>query len=60
MGDYNINTLNEMQESEILKQKFSNIFSSHYYHKLIHLPTREREKILYTFRQHLHEHSQLL
>ena len=43
MGDYNINTLNEMQESETLNQEFSNIFSSHYYHKLIKLPTRERK-----------------
>ena len=43
MGDYNINTLNEMQESETLNQEFSNIFSSHYYHKLINLPTRERK-----------------
>ena len=44
MGDYNINTLNEMQESETLNQEFSNIFSSHYYHTLINLPTRERKK----------------
>ena len=43
MGDYNINTLNEMQESANLNQEFSNIFSSHYYHKLINLPTRERK-----------------
>ena len=43
MGDYNINTLNEMQESEALNKEFSNIFSSHYYHKLINLPTRERK-----------------
>ena len=32
-----------MQESETLNQEFSNIFSSHYYHKLINLPTRERK-----------------
>ena len=31
MGDYNINTLNEMQESIIINQEFSNIFSSYYY-----------------------------
>ena len=43
MGYYNINTLNEMQESEILNQEFSNILSSHYYHKLINLPTRDRK-----------------
>ena len=44
MGDYNINTMNEMQESATVNQEFSNIFSSHYYHKLINLPTRERKK----------------
>ena len=43
-GDYNINTMNEMQESATVNQEFSNIFSSHYYHKLINLPTRERKK----------------
>ena len=43
MGDYNINTLNEMQGSANFNQEFSNIFSSHYYHKLINLPTRERK-----------------
>ena len=41
MGDYNINTLNEMQESANLNQEFYNIFPSHYYHKFINLPTRE-------------------
>ena len=44
MGDYNINTMNEMRESATLNPKFSNICSSHYYHKLINLPTRERKK----------------
>ena len=43
MGDYNINTLNEMQESATLNLEFSNIYSSHYYHKLINLPTREEK-----------------
>ena len=33
MGDYNINTLNEMQESSILNQELSNMFSSHYEYK---------------------------
>ena len=56
MGDYNINTLKEMHESETRKQKISNIFSSHYYHKLINLPTRERKKSSTL----LHEHSRLL
>ena len=32
-----------MQESETLNQEFYNIFSSHYYNKLINLPTRERK-----------------
>ena len=44
MGDYNINTMNEMQESATVNQEFFNILSSHYYHKLINLPTRERKK----------------
>ena len=43
MGDYNINTMNEMQESATVNQEFYNIFSSHYYHELINLPTRERK-----------------
>ena len=41
MGEYNIHTLNEMQESAPINQQFYNIFSSHYYHKLINLPTQE-------------------
>ena len=42
MGDYNINTLNEMHESTTFNQYFlNNKLSSHYYHKLINLPTRE-------------------
>ena len=45
MGDYNINTLNEMQEIEALNHEFSNIFSSHYYHKLINLPTPREETL---------------
>ena len=44
MGDYNINTLNEMQESATLNQEFLNIYLSHYYHKLINLFTREKGK----------------
>ena len=50
MGDYNINTMNEMQESATVNQEFSNIFSSHDYHK-INKPTHPREeRILYSFR----------
>ena len=36
--------LNKMQESTTFNQELSNIFSSHYYHILINLPTRERSK----------------
>ena len=46
MGDYNINTLNEMQESATLNQEFSNIFSSHYYHKLTTFPPERGENTL--------------
>ena len=45
MGDYNINTLNEMKESPTLNQEFSNIFSSHYYHKLRETRVVTRENI---------------
>ena len=44
MGDYNTNTLNEMTATSTHNQNFSNILSSHYYHKLIDLPTRERKE----------------
>ena len=38
MGDYNINTMNEMQVSATVNQEFYNIFLSHYYHKLNYPP----------------------
>ena len=44
MGDYNINTLNEMIGTSTHNQHFSNILSSHYYHKLIDITTRERKE----------------
>ena len=44
MGDYNVNTLNELKMSTAQMQDFSNIFSTFYYHKLINLPTRERKQ----------------
>ena len=44
MGDYNTNTLDEMNESTTHIQDFSNILSPHYYHKLIDLPTREQNE----------------
>ena len=42
MGDYNINTLNEMRETTTHIQDFTNIMSSNYFHKLINIATRER------------------
>ena len=39
MGDYNVNTLNEVKMSTTQMQDFSNIFSTFYYHHLINLPT---------------------
>ena len=44
MGDYNVNTLNELKMSATQMQSFSNIFSTFYYHKLINLPRRERKQ----------------
>ena len=44
MGDYNINTLNKMIGTSTHNQHFSNILSSHYHHKLIDLPTKERKE----------------
>ena len=43
MGDYNVNTIDNMHETTSLIHDFTNVFSSHYYHKLINLPTRERK-----------------
>ena len=44
MGDYNVNTLNEMLGSATHVHNFTNILLSHYFHKLIYLPTRERNE----------------
>ena len=44
MGDYNVNTLNELKSKTTQMQEFSNIFSSYYYHKLIDLPSRQRNQ----------------
>ena len=44
MGDYNVNTVNELKMGTTQMQNFSNIFSTFYYHKLINLPTRERKQ----------------
>ena len=43
MGDYNVNTIDNMHETTSLIHDFTNVFSSHYYHKLINLPPRERK-----------------
>ena len=43
MGDFNANTLLENNNSKSV-QDFINMFSSYYYHKLINLPTRERNR----------------
>ena len=43
MGDYNINTLSEINISKH-SQEFINILSTYYYHKLISLPSRHRNK----------------
>ena len=42
MGDFNVNTLNELKNTSTHMHDFSNISSTYYYHKLINLPTRER------------------
>ena len=44
MGDYNVNTINELKSGTTSVHDFSNIFSTYYYHKLINLPTRERKQ----------------
>ena len=43
MGDYNVNTIDNMHETTSLIHDFSNVFPSHYYHKFINLPIRERK-----------------
>ena len=42
MGDYNVNTILETHNNPKSVQDFINMFSSYYYHKLINLPTRQR------------------
>ena len=42
MGDYNIDTLSEINNNSNSTQDFINILSTYYYHKLINNPTRER------------------
>ena len=40
LGNYNINTLNELQFKSSLTQNFINLMASHSYNKLICMPTR--------------------
>ena len=44
MGDYNVNTINELKSVSAHMQYFSNILSTYYYHKLINIATRERKQ----------------
>ena len=44
MGDYNVNTLNELKSSTTQMQEFTNLFSTYYFHKLINISTRERKQ----------------
>ena len=44
MGDYNVNTINELKSVSTHMQDFSNILSTYYYHKLINIATRERKQ----------------
>ena len=44
MGDYNVNTMNELKSATTQIHDFSNIFSTYYYHKLINMSTRERKQ----------------
>ena len=44
MGDFNVNTLNELINTSTHMHDFSNKLSTYYYHKLINLPTRERKQ----------------
>ena len=44
MGDYNIDTLSDINNNSKTTQDFINIFCTYYYHKLINHPTRERNQ----------------
>ena len=44
MGDYNVNTILETLNNPKSVQDCINMFSSYYYHKLINLPTRQRNQ----------------
>ena len=40
MGDFNVNCIEEFSDSNIYSQQFINMLLSHYYLKLISIPTR--------------------
>ena len=40
LGDFNVNTLDELTGRSLDSQTFINLFSAHYYRKLIDVPTR--------------------
>ena len=40
MGDFNVNCIEEFSDSNMYSQQFINMFLSHYYLKLINIPTR--------------------
>ena len=44
MGDFNINTMNELSCTLAHEQEFINLFFTLHYHKLINLPTRITQK----------------
>ena len=44
MGDYNVNTINELKSVTTHIHDFSNTLSTYYYHTLINIPTRERKQ----------------
>ena len=52
MGDFNTNTILENNNSKSV-QDFINVISSYYYHKLINLPTRERNQT-YSLLDHIY------
>ena len=61
MGDFNVNTLNELKNSSTHIHDFSKIFSTYYYHKLINLPTRERKQSSTLLDNiYIHKYSRLL
>ena len=40
MGDFNVNCINDFSDVTLYSQQFINMFLSHYYLKLITIPTR--------------------